>query len=208
MLLEERVEEKMWQFIGFFGELGLYLLGLVNAKFSDKMKLEYPTQSAYFQKRAEIEKELILNGVNWYSYFENCEFLKEPTREDAEFVKTLSNGDLLDMLVVVGKGLRGFVDAYEEEDVHCEMLHDFYLLLKREIKLRPNLNYIPTGDGFLDYLESREARKEIENKKLNARIKGNLCIFCESENVRSNGNMWKCLDCNRQFRKSKNLKGR
>lgn len=171
MLLEERVEEKMWQFIGFFGELGLYLLGLVNAKFSDKMKLEYPTQSAYFQKRAEIEKELILNGVNWYSYFENCEFLKEPTREDAEFVKTLSNGDLLDMLVVVGKGLRGFVDAYEEEDVHCEMLHDFYLLLKREIKLRPNLNYIPTGDGFLDYLESREARKEIENKKLNARIK-------------------------------------
>jgi len=194
----------MWQFKGFFGEIGLYLMGLVNGKISDKMRLEHDTLRAYSQKYTEIEKDLIQNGVNWFSFFETCEFLSDPTEEDKEFVKTLSNDDLMEMLVIMGQALKGYVDAYEENNVNCEMLHEYYLMLKEEISLRPNLSFMPSGDGFIDYLESRTERKEIIDKKQKARIKGNICIFCESPNIRSNGNMWKCVSCGKSFRKQSN----
>ena len=117
-------------------------------------------------------------------------------------MKTLSNEDLMEMLVIMGQGLKGYIDAYEEKSLHCEMLHAYYLMLKKEIALRPNLSFMPSQDGFIDYLESRTERKELIDKKLNARIKGNLCIFCEGSNIRSNGSMWKCLDCGKNFRKN------
>jgi len=191
----------MWQFIGFFGEIALYLLGQVNAKISDKMKLEYPTLHAYAHKRCEIETDLIKNGINWHSFFETCEFMRKPTKEDKDFIKTLSNQDLLDMLIIMNLALRGYVDSYEEKSENCQILHEFYLLLKEEIALRPNLSFMPLGDGFVDYLESREDRKKLRDKKQNARKKGNLCIFCEGSNLRSNGNNWQCLDCGKYFRK-------
>jgi hypothetical protein len=192
----------MWQYIGFFGEIGLYLMGLVNGKISDKMKLEYATVRAYSQKKTEIEKDLIKNGVNWYSFFETCDFIKKPSQEDLEFIKTLSNQDLLDMLIILGLAMKGYIDAYEDKNSNCLLIHEFYLLLKKEIELRPNRSFMPKGDGFVDYLESRKERKELIDRKQNVRIKGNFCIFCEGSNIRSNGNMWKCLDCERQFRKS------
>jgi hypothetical protein len=191
----------MWQFKGFFGEIGLYLMGQVNRKFSDKMKLENDTERAYFAKRAEIEDLIIQKEVNWQSYFETMDFLDFPTQEDIDFIKTLSNQDLLTMLHVMILGLKGYVDSYEEKSENCEILHEYYLLLKMEIKLRPNLSFMPKSDAFQDYLESRTERKEQSDKLKEARIKGNLCIFCESENVRSNGNMWHCLDCDKNFRK-------
>jgi hypothetical protein len=98
-------------------------------------------------------------------------------------------------------GLKGYVDSYSEKNENCEILHEYYLLLKMEIKMRPNLSFMPSGDGFIDYLESRTERREQSDKLKDARKSGSMCIFCESENLRSNGNMWKCLDCGKNFRK-------
>jgi len=191
----------MWQFLGFFGEIGQYLVEMVTGKFSDKMRLENPTVKMYVHKRSEIERDLIRNGINWHSFFESCDFMRLPTEEDKEFVKTLSNGDLLDMLHIMILALKGYIDAFEETSLNCEILHEFYLLLKKEIELRPNLSFMPKGDGFLDYLESREERKDLLDRKQNARYTGEMCIFCESTNIRSNGSMWVCVDCHRSFRK-------
>jgi hypothetical protein len=192
----------MIKFEGFFGEIAEYLCGLTNSKISDKMKLEYPTERAYFKKRAEIEKELILRGINWQNTFESMD-LRFPTEEDKAVVKTLSNQELMDFTVIMNLALRGFVDSFEEENEKCKILHEFYLLLKSEIALRPNLSFFPLGDGFEDYLSSREDRTKLENKKENARLTGEMCIHCESRNVRSNGNMFTCIDCHRSFRKRK-----
>jgi hypothetical protein len=194
----------MIEFRGFFGEIAEYLCGLTNSKISDKMKLEYPTERAYFKKRAEIENELILRGINWQNTFESMD-LRFPTEEDKAVVKTLSNQELMDFTIIMNLALRGYVDSFEEENEKCKILHEFYLLLKFEIELRPNLSFFPKGDGFLDYLESRDSRNKLRDKKLNARIEGTMCLFCEGTNIRSNGNMWHCLDCGKNFRKSKNL---
>jgi len=137
----------MWQFLGFFGEIGQYLVEMVTGKFSDKMRLENPTVKMYVHKRSEIERDLIRNGINWHSFFESCDFMRLPTEEDKEFVKTLSNGDLLDMLHIMILALKGYIDAFEETSLNCEILHEFYLLLKKEIELRPNLSFMPKGDG-------------------------------------------------------------
>jgi hypothetical protein len=194
---------EMFQYEGFFGKIMLYLMGLVSGKFSPKMKLENDTEREYFAKRAELEDEIIQSGVNWFSYFEQSE-LSFPSEIDIKFTPTLSNQDLLTMLHVMILGLRGFVDSYEEKNPKCAMLHRYYLLLKKEIVLRPNLSFMPSEDGFLYYLESRTERKEQSDKLKDARKSGSMCIFCESENIRSNGNMWSCLDCGKSFRKESN----
>jgi hypothetical protein len=194
----------MWQFVGFFGKLGLYLIERANAQISWKMRLEYDKLDAYAEKRSEIETEIITSHVDWFHYFETCGFLAFPTEEDIEFTETLSNDDILTMLLVIINGLKGYIDRFEEDSPNCQKLYGFYKLLKEEIAQRPNLSYMPHGDGFKDYLSSREERRKIRDKKQSARIKGNICIFCESTNIRSNGNMWKCLSCGKSFRKQSN----
>jgi hypothetical protein len=193
-----------WEFKGFFGKLGQYLLECVMSQISSKMRLEYSNVKAYAKKRAEIEEKVILKDVNWLHYFEtDCDFLGFPTQEDREYIKTLYGSDLLNMLQIMIQALKGYVDRFEEKNPKCEMLHEYYLLLKEEIKLRPNLPYLK-GDGFLDYLQSRKARSKIKEKLENARLTGDLCIHCEGDNLRSNGNNWYCLDCGKYFRKKEN----
>lgn len=191
----------MLEFKGFFGEIGEYLLEMVTGKISDKMKLECGTVKAYAHKRSEIERDLIRSGINWHTFFESCDFMRMPTEEDKEFIATLNNQDLMDMLYIMISAQKRYIDAFEETSLNCQILHAFYLLLKSEMELRPNLAFMPKGDGFLDYLESREDRLKRIDAKQKARIEGNLCIFCESTNIRSNGNNWQCLDCGKYFRK-------
>jgi hypothetical protein len=191
----------MWQFKGFFGKIGLYLLQRMNAQISSKMKLQYNTIDLYAQKRNEIETKVIMKDVDWFHYFErDCDYLDYPSQEDREFIKTLYGNDLDSMILIMIEALKGYVDNFEEENPKCKMLHKHYLLLKKEMKLRPNMPYLE-GDGFIQYLQDRKKRRETQKKLENARIKGNICIFCEGSNLRSNGNNWYCLDCGKYFRK-------
>ena len=52
------------------------------------------------------------------------------------------------------------------------------------------------------------ACREIKDKKQDARIKGNLCIFCEGSNLWSKDNNWRCLDCCRYLGKKSKRGGR
>jgi hypothetical protein len=77
----------------------------------------------------------------------------------------------------------------------CTYILTVYRKFKTELETR--FSDYPKGDGFLDYLDARSQREG----KSKARETGEFCVHCGSTKVRSNGSMWSCGDCKKQFRK-------
>lgn len=86
------------------------------------------------------------------------------------------------------------MDARESEPI-CAFVLAIYEHTRKELENRFE-NY-PQGNGFLDYLGACTQREGKEDARKNSEY----CINCGSKNVRSNGTMWSCDDCERHFRK-------
>lgn len=171
-------------------ELSRFLEKRVNQELSPKMKLSLESNNLqYFQKREEIEAH-ILETTNWFTYF--LDNIREPEFEDPS---TLDDSDLLTFHKVLIEALKRAIDSHNESDPTCTYILSVYYKTKAELEKR--FADYPKGNGFLDYLETRTQREG----KSEARKTGAFCIFCGSENVRSNGDKWQCGDCEKQFRK-------
>jgi hypothetical protein len=192
----------MWQNFGFFGNLNEFLTERINAVISEKQKHSLQILREYAQFRAKVEENVIENLVDWRAYFETVDYLGFPSETDIKLASLLSDSDIMTFTVILNHALKGYIDNYMENSENCQILYGYYQLLKEETQRRPSLGFYPKEDGFKDYLSTRAWRHE-ENRKLeDARLKGNYCIFCGSENVRSyNKQEWKCYDCGKRFRK-------
>lgn len=151
----------------------------------------------YLRVLEAVQQDMILN-TTYISFFDSMPF-DFPSLEDVHEVKTLENSDILQFIVILNHALSQYIDTEKENLEPCQKLYAYYKLLKKEA-INRNPNY-PKEDGFLDYLNSRNERLEQKAKLEKARVEGNICIHCGSENVKSYGNMWKCFDCKRKFRK-------
>jgi hypothetical protein len=195
----------MWQNLGFFGKLNEFLIQQVNAQISAKTKENLTHLRDYSAHRTKVKEQVILNLVNWQFYFETCDYLSYPTKEDTETVmdsNNISDSDIMTFTVVLNHALKQYIDNFQEQEPNCLMLYEYYKLLKTETSRRPSLNFYPSSDGFADCLESRAERLETVKQLETARELGNICPNCQSTTeVRSNGNMWKCLSCGFNWRK-------
>jgi hypothetical protein len=146
--------------------------------------------SGYFKFRAELETKVILE-TSWLSFWQNCTFLDEPL----ENLGLFTDSDLLTLNQVLVESLKDFVDAHQENNEICRKLRTMHETTFANLRTRfPELR---DGDGFQEYLESREESEHREDY----RVSGKRCIHCGSESVRSNGNHWQCDSCKRGFRK-------
>jgi hypothetical protein len=191
----------MYLHYGFFGDLNEYLNERVNALISDKQKGNLQILREYAVHRATVEQNVILNLVDWRSYFETAN-LDNPKEIDVKLVALMSDSDVLTFTVVLNRALKQCIDSYEENSEHCQILYSYYKILKVETANRPSLAFYPSEDGFKDCLETRIWRHKEERKLSEARELGNYCVHCGSNNVRSyNKQEWKCYDCGKRFRK-------
>jgi len=57
-------------------------------------------------------------------------------------------------------------------------------------------------DSFeIDVANKRKGLLISENQKEQLRQTGEKCIYCGSDSIISNGNMWTCKNCKKSFRK-------
>jgi len=142
-----------------------------------------------------------MHETNWVAFWLECSWLTYPTTEDKEMVTNLNTWEIPDYYVVISQSLKQFVDANMEDSEQCRKLHEYYKLLKTEFNCRET-NVLPQKDAFLDYIEHKQDYQKQENLMEDARKYGNICPYCESENVRSyNQQEWKCYSCGKRFRK-------
>jgi len=195
----------MWQNIGFFGKLNEYLIQQVNAQISAKQKETLKNLKRYSAHRTTVEQNVILNLVSWELYFDSCDYLTYPTEQDRAVVSDSNNmndSDIMTFTVILNHALKQYIDGNQEQEPNCLMLYEFYKLLKTETSRRPSLSFYPSGDGFADCLESRTERLKTVKQLETARELGNICPNCQSTtDIKSNGNMWKCLSCGYNWRK-------
>jgi hypothetical protein len=184
----------------FFENLNEFLVRNVNAKISAKQKDSLQNIHEYGIFRANLEENLVLD-VDFRPWIERLN-LTAPTQSDYEMVVNLSDDDLMRDVVVLNHALSRYIDSFSETSRTCQTLHSFYKLLKLEVMRRPTLKFFPSGDGFSEYLEKRVERIAENSELIDARRCGNICIFCQSKNVKSySSTEWKCKDCKRRFRK-------
>ena len=200
---KEKLHEEVNKLLGengFFDRLKEYLTASVNSLISDSKKANLPRESEYFGHRANVERQFILSN-NWISFWDNCTWLTNPTTEDVEDVKTLSNSDLETYCIILGKSLKQYCDENRETDPKCLMLYEFYKLVKSEIVQRPSLSDFPSGDGYQDYIANKADYQKEQNKVETARVTGSECPHCGSTDIASYGEKWRCRDCKKLWRK-------
>lgn len=174
---------------GFLFDLKERLEARINGEISPKLKERYNTPRTYFELREKIENQIIASE-DWVSYFQNV---------SVEELKNLnlslcSSRDLKTLMLVTIQALKAYIDNSEEKGEKSLALHDLYLKLKTSLSSQIPF---PSGDSFLDYLNLREYRSELEE----TRISGSLCPSCGSHDIKSFGQNWKCRSCGREFRK-------
>jgi hypothetical protein len=205
-------EEKLVRKNEVFCNLKDHLMASVNGKISFKLKENrFSHAKDYFALRRDMEEKVILE-TNWSSSFDECIWLNEPLEDP----KTLSDSDLVTFQLVIIQALKGYIDNHREQDPNAQRLHQIYLSLKSELV---NRNLDDSGsDGFQSYLSRRE-KQEQENNRLEessrteqeekniqleeARVSGSICPYCQSVNVKKNGNSFQCKNCGRYWRKKR-----
>jgi hypothetical protein len=174
---------------GFLFDLKEHLEARINGEISPKLKERYNTARSYFELREKIENQIIASE-DWISYFQNV---------SVEELKNLnlslcSSRELKILMLITIQALKSFIDNSEEESEKCRAIHELYLKLKSALSSQIAF---PKGDSFLDYLNLRTYREEIEE----TRISGSICPSCSSHDIKSFGQNWKCRTCGREFRK-------
>lgn len=158
-----------------------YLRKRVNERLSDKTKQKHQHPEDYMKLRNEIEDRVIFE-TDFYNLFEQSD------------IENMCPIDEKTLMLVVIQALKQYADNEDTENPKCVYLHNLYLKLKTSLCAE-----IPfeDSDGFTDYLNLRAQREEIED----SRITGSICRFCGSHDIGSNGALWICRTCGRQFRK-------
>lgn len=199
----EQVQEELDEILGpepegFFKTLKDTLGMMVSHRISIQARQKLSAEG-YFNKRKSIRQDIIENS-NWLAFWQSRD-VASPSEEDVKTVAHLSDRGLADYYLLIMETLKQFVDADLETSDLAEKLHQYQLLLKQEINSRSTMPKLSEQDGFLDWIQNKQAHKKHEHQIADARVTGEICIHCGSKNVGSNGNMWTCRDCKRSFRK-------
>jgi len=180
-----------------FKQLSEFLEREINKRISPKMKMQFEGDLRGYQLlRTELEEKVILS-TNWLAYF-----LENTTTDiPIEDLKTLDDSSLLTFHQITIEFLKKLIDGNQEKEPLGESLCDYVRTIYSDTKAECETRFpeFPKGDGFADYLDTREQREG----KSEARKTGAYCIFCgaDSKNIRKNGDKWKCDFCGKQFRK-------
>ncbi len=193
---EKQYLSLMFEYDGLFRKLCDYICGKVNDSISMQIR-ERLGVNLYVSLHVKKETELI-QSEDWLSVLKMFE-IDYPTESDKEAIKQMETSDLLDIHQILIQASKQAIDSHEENTELAQKIHAYYLLTHSELEQRIP-NYL-RGDGFEDYLTSRENR-EGKNKLLEeTRITGSVCPYCESTNVKKDGNAFRCKSCGRYWRK-------
>lgn len=164
-------------------DLKEFLRKRVNERISEKMKAKHQHPEDYMKLRNEIEDRVIFE-TDFYSLSEQSD------------IENMCPIDEKTLMLVTIEALKQYADNEDTENPKCVYLHNLYLKLKESLS-----SQIPfeKEDRFLDYLNSKEERRALEN----VRFTGAFCPSCGSKRIISNGHSWKCKDCEHEFRKRK-----
>jgi hypothetical protein len=193
--------EGIVQLRGFWQDLQDLLSKFINEKISYRSRMQYEgKEDKYFKRCDEVEAKIVSGSENlvgfWLAYP-----LKNPTSEEIENARKMNSSDVAKFFVLLGNSLKQLILADLETDPKTLALYEYYLLLLNEIRTRLDLAELPQQDGFLDLVSNKSTYKAIQQQVEQARETGSLCVHCGSQNVRSHGDKWLCLDCKRKFRK-------
>jgi len=185
---------------GFFVKLADNLRVLVEGK----IPIQYRETFSYEEiasKRDEVRAKII-EKTNWSSFWQfHKDMLTNPTQNELEHLKQMSNHELIDFFKLVCLSLKQLINNNLENDTITQTLHGYYKMIKKEINSR-DMCKLPKTDAFLEYIQHKQHYKEDLEKMERARELGSMCIFCESTEVRSfNKEQWKCYGCGKRFRK-------
>jgi len=172
---------------------------------SNRVHDKIPMSSGYrtnidrcFAKRAIIDTQIIKES-DFINFWLNASWLKNPSKHDKETIKKLSVDDLTRYHILIFRCLIDLARNGYENSVQCRKLHEFLKLTKKRM-LRERILKVK-GDAFVEFLENKEAYKSKQETLEEARKSGKFCPNCNSANVRSYGQEWKCYSCGKRFRK-------
>ena len=185
---------------GFFVKLADNLRVLVEGK----IPIQYRETFSYEEiasKRDEVRAKII-EKTNWSSFWQfHKDMLTNPTQNELEHLKQMSNHELIDFFKLVCLSLKQLINNNLESSEIAQNLHGYYKLIKKEINSRPRMPQLPQKDAFIEYCQNKQQYKEDLEKMERCRELG-ICPKCESkDNVISYGDKWKCTSCKRYFRK-------
>ena len=180
----------------FYDRLKTFIRGLVLPKIYSKPPRLFDYSSKYSKKTLEVEMKF-----DWMDFWMSCEWLDMPSQQDIDALRTFQDSELVQYTGIIGGlSLKPLIDADLQDSETAKRLYEHYKLLKQEIANR-GLDY-PSVDAVQDYIKHKEKYKKRAKQLEEARVTGNMCIYCHGTDVRSYGKAeWKCYDCNRRFRK-------
>ena len=168
------------------------------------------------QRKPSLYSQLRLNTEVWYKHLnklriETCsdnrfwlEFWRgkdvtKPTPEDTKQLKQLHEDDLNDYQLVLAVSLKYLIINHCDKTSLAKNLNEYWILGNEELKKRgfETLDFNPydidmktVSEGGITELTKEQSQTE------------GICPNClTKKHVVSNGNMWKCKQCNRNFRK-------
>lgn len=185
---------------GFFAELKNYVENRASLKISDKMRQNLNEYTWSVLMTEKISKDM--EKPIWIHAFQNEFVLTNPQQEDIVTVSEMYEGNITEFLRILINAMKQFCDANLENSKECQILHEYYKLLKAECKNRESLEgFYHSKDAYLDYIENKTANQAQAQALQSARLTGSVCIHCGSKNVHSKGSEWKCFDCGKRFSK-------
>lgn len=198
-LTHEQVQEQLDKILlpepkGFFKDLETEIVKRVNDKFSWQAKEQLNPES-YFNKRGSEEK----NIVTTESFIKFFGRIGQPTQDDIDVMLNLDDSDLEKYHIIIFRTLIDYAKQDLENTSQCQTLHEYYKLTRQELCNRGLMQDL--GDAFLEYCQNKGQIQQHQTQIQNARVTGSICIFCQSSDVHSNGNMWTCHTCGKSFRK-------
>jgi hypothetical protein len=122
---------------GFFKRLEDNLAIIVTDRISNETS-EYLSTSAYLRRQRTLRKELIQKS-NWVNFWLACPWLKAPTIEDIETIRSIPESRLEDYHRLICESLRQMDDRDLENSIEASILKSFYLLMTQKIKMRTDM---------------------------------------------------------------------
>jgi len=159
----------------------------------------------------KLKFEVCTDSEFWLNYWTDNPCTTKPTPEDAEKLKRTPEElekfnytyqfALTDLHFCLCTSLKALIEDDKEGLESTENLHQWHLLLKKEMISRGYEGMTPTDSFEIEIAEKHSGHYITEKIKEVFRHSGDKCIHCGSVNIVSNGNMWTCKDCKKSFRK-------
>ncbi|MFB3889201.1 MAG: hypothetical protein ACE14S_06890 [Candidatus Bathyarchaeia archaeon] len=167
------------------------------------------SQERWFNHLAKLKNEVLLDSEFWLNYWTDNPCMTKPTPEDAlklkhtpeelERFKYTYESACTDLHIALCTSLEALIEADRENLESTENLHQWHLMLKREMISR-GYEGMTEQDSF--YIDVEKKRKGLLISMDKARLEG-ICPFCNSKaNVISYGEKWHCKACKKYWRKA------